>query len=175
MIETTDLQILSNINIIDPAKAVFTKVTGGYLTFNYNEVEYKKVKLSRALPYKAPDKYICITDKEGKEIGIIKNITDFDNEQIELINSELGRLYYSPIISRIVSAKDRMGYMYFDVLTNAGKREFALRDASRNIKYVDPEEKTAVQILDVDGNRYLIENFNLLDQASCKKIEAFLV
>ncbi|MDF2685888.1 MAG: hypothetical protein K0S55_1069 [Clostridia bacterium] len=175
MIETTDLQILSNINMIDPKLAAFTKVTGGYLTFNYNNIEYKKVKLSRALPYKAPDNYICITDKDGKEIGIIKNIVDFDKEQVELINNELGRLYYSPVITRIVSAKDKMGYLFFDVMTTAGKREFALRDASRNIKYVDPENKTAVQILDVDGNRYLIENFDKLDQASCKKIEAFLV
>jgi hypothetical protein len=161
--------------MIDSKNAVFTKVTGGYLNFTYNGTEYKKVKLSRALPYRAPDKYICITDKDGKEIGIIKDIHDFDKEQIELINSELSRLYYSPVITRIVSAKDRMGYLYFDVLTTAGKREFALRDASRNIKYVDPEDKTAVQILDVDGNRYLIEDFNKLDQSSCKKIEAFLV
>ena len=68
-----------------------------------------------------------------------------------------------------------MGYMYFEVETTAGKREFAVRDASRNIKFIDPDTRTAVQIRDVDGNRYIIDDFMKLDASSSKKIEAFLI
>jgi hypothetical protein len=74
-----------------------------------------------------------------------------------------------------MSAKDRMGYMYFEVETTVGKRDFAVRDASRNIKFIDPDRKTSVQIRDVDGNRYIVEDFMALDASSAKKIEAFLI
>ena len=57
----------------------------------------------------------------------------------------------------------------------AGKREFALRDASRNIRYVNPDKTGAVQIRDIDGNRYIIDDFDGFDNQSRKKIEAFLV
>ena len=62
-----------------------------------------------------------------------------------------------------MTVKDRMGYQYFEVQTNAGKREFALRDASRNIRYINPEKRGAVQIRDIDGNRYLIDDFDDFD------------
>ena len=91
------------------------------------------------------------------------------------IRAELTKLYYCPSITKILSVKDRMGYQYYEVITNAGKREFALRDASRNIRYVNPEKRGAVQIRDIDGNRYLIDDFDSFDIQSRKKIEAFLV
>ena len=161
--------------MLDPKQITFTPENGGYLSLKIGDSEYKKVKLNRALPYRMPDEYICVTDKDNKEIGIIRDIKDFSQEQQMLIRAELARLYYSPSIERIVSVKDRMGYMYFEVITNAGKREFAVRDASRNVKFIDPDRKTAVQIRDVDGNRYIIDDFMQLDASSSKKIEAFLI
>jgi len=175
-VQESDLQILANIVILKPETAVFAKPEeNGYLSLKFNDIEYTKIKLSRALPYKNPEMYICCFDKDGKEIGIIKNLADYGEEQQILIKSELSRLYYSPVILKITSAKEKMGYMYFEVQTTAGKRDFALKDASRNIKFIDPEIKRAVQILDVDGNRYLIEDFSKLDSSSAKKIEAYLV
>lgn len=166
---------LAGLVMMDAADAVFAPEKGGYLSLTYKGTEYKKVKLNRALPYRSPDEYICVSDKEDKEIGIIKKLDDFSDEQRIIINSELDKLYYSPTITRIVSAKDRMGYMYFEVETTAGKREFAVRDASKNIKFIDPDSRTSVQIRDVDGNRYIIDDFMKLDASSSKKIEAFLL
>ena len=170
-----NITALAEIVMIDPSKAVFAPEKGGYLSLTYDGTEYKKIKLNRALPYRTPNEYICVSDKDGKEIGIIRNIDALSEEQKKIVINELDKLYYSPTITRIMSAKDRMGYMYFEVETAAGKRDFAVRDASRNIKFIDPDSKTAVQIRDVDGNRYLIEDFMALDAASAKKIEAFLI
>ncbi|MBE6895813.1 MAG: DUF1854 domain-containing protein [Ruminococcaceae bacterium] len=166
---------LAEIVIIDPSSAVFAPEKGGYISLSYKGTEYKKVKLNRALPYRCPNEYICVSDKDGKEIGIIKTIDDFSDEQKAVIEGELDKLYYSPAITRIISAKDRMGYMYFEVETTVGKRDFAVRDASRNIKFIDPDRKASVQIRDVDGNRYIVEDFMALDSSSAKKIEPFLV
>lgn len=170
-----NITALAEITMIEPEKAVFANEKGGYISLTYNGMEYSKIKLNRALPYRTPNEYICVSDKDGKEIGIIRTIDALSEDQKKIVVGELDKLYYSPTVTRIVSAKDRMGYMYFEVETTAGKRDFAVRDASRNIKFIDPDKKTAVQIRDVDGNRYLIEDLLSLDAASSKKIEAFLI
>ena len=166
---------LAAIEMIDVNEAEFSPQQGGYLSLKYKGNEYGKIKLNRALPYRAPDKYICVSDKDGKEIGIIKDIAELSEAQKEIVSAELDKLYYSPSVTRILSAKDRMGFMYFEVETSAGKRDFAVRDASRNIKFIDPDTRTSVQIRDVDGNRYIIDDFMKLDSSSAKKIEAFLI
>ncbi len=166
---------LASLVMLDVSEAVFAPEKGGYLSMTYKGTEYRKIKLNRALPYRSPDEFICVSDKEGKEIGIIRSLDELVGEQKKILTDELDKLYYSPTITRIVSAKDRMGYMYFEVETSAGKRDFAVRDASRNIKFIDPDSRTAVQIRDVDGNRYIIDDFMKLDASSSKKIEAFLI
>ncbi len=171
----SELQTLAEMTMLDAAKCVFTPTAGGYISLKYDEKEYERVKISRALPYKAPDEYICILDKDGNEIGILRDIKHLSETNEANVRAELTRLYYCPSITKILSVKDRMGYQYFEVITNAGKREFALRDASRNIRYVNPDKTGAVQIRDIDGNRYIIDDFDGFDNQSRKKIEAFLV
>lgn len=169
------IQALAEINILEAEHCTFTPTEGGYISLKYKDNTYDRVKICRALPYKAPDEYICIIDRNGHEIGILRNIKDLSKENEQNVRSELAKIYYCPTVTKIVSVKDRMGYQYFEVLTNAGKREFALRDASRNIRYISSEKKGAVQIRDIDGNRYIIENFENFDKQSRKKIEAYLI
>lgn len=170
-----ELLTLADLKMLDPEKTVFTKENGGYVSVKTENGDFSKIKMNRALPFRMPDEYICITDRDNKEIGIIRDLNAFSGEQQQIIRDELSRLYYSPEIIRIVSAKDRMGFMYFEAVTNAGKREFAVRDVSKNIRFIDPDMRTAVQIRDVDGNRYIIPDFMKFDTSSSKKIEAFLV
>ena len=171
----SELQTLAEMTMLDANKCIFSPTEGGYISLKYEDKTYDRVKISRALPYKAPDEYICVIDKDGNEIGILKDIKDLSKENEENVRVELTKIYYCPSITKILSVKDRMGYQYFEVITNAGKREFALRDASRNIRYTNPDKRGAVQIRDIDGNRYLIDCFEEFDLQSRKKIEAFLV
>ena len=173
--EQNSIVNLSQINILPPETTEFSPSDGGYLNMVANGKEYKKVKLCRALPHKNPDEYISVSDRETGEIGMIRRVSEFPEEQRNLINTELDKLYYRPSVSRILSSRDKMGFLYMEVETTSGIKEFALRDPTRNIRYVDPAQSTAVQITDVDGNRYLIEDFNRLDPKSAKKIEAYLV
>lgn len=167
---------LGGLTMIDVSKASFSEENGGYISFTYDGTEYKKVKLKRALPYKMPEEYISVSDKDGKEIGIIRSLSDFDEKQQQIVKNELQKLYYSPVVTKIISANDRMGYMYFNVITKVGKREFAVRDASKNISYINSDSAhPSVQIRDVDGNRYIIEDYSTFDPASAKKIDAFLM
>lgn len=170
-----NIENLSQINVLSPETTVFSPSDGGYLNVTVNGTEYKKITLCRALPHRAPDEYVSVADREKGEIGIIRRVSDFPEEQRELICSELSKLYYRPEIKKILSAKNKMGFLYMTVETSAGTKEFALRDPSRNIRYIDASHNSSVQITDVDGNRYLVEAFEKLDPKSAKKIEVYLV
>ena len=93
-----------------PEKCVFSLNPNGFLAAEIDGKVYKRVILTRSLPLSLPDEYICISDIEKNEVGIIKTIADFSKEQQELINSELSQRYYCPIISKIESIKEKIGY-----------------------------------------------------------------
>ena len=168
---SNELTSVAEITIIEPAKARFYVLDEDFLGLEYDGVDKKRVNLHRALPIHNPDEYICVLDAESKEIGIIRTLANFAPEQADLINLELSRRYYSPVISKILAAKEKMGYVYFELVTAAGRRSIAVKDISRSIRRLDEKR---ILILDVDGNRYLIEDSLALDRTSLKCIESYL-
>jgi hypothetical protein len=168
---TNELSHVADITFIEPEKARFYVLDRDFLGLVYDGADKKRVNLHRALPVHSPDEYICVLDAEAKEIGIIRTLAGFSPEQAELIGVELRRRYYNPVVHKIISAKEKMGYVYFELLTTAGRKSIAVKDISKSIRRLDEKR---ILILDVDGNRYLIEDGLALDRASMKCIESYL-
>jgi hypothetical protein len=135
------------------------------------EKEYDRVFLHRAFPFEDKFEYISVDDKDGKEIALIKNINDLDENQRKYITDELERKYYSPTILKILTMKERYGFSYWKVLTDTGERSFTIQDTYRSIHKINTEH---VFITDVDGNRYDIPDLESLDHKSYKKIELYI-
>ena len=164
-----------DVGILNPDLTEFYKTSGGFTGLRLNGVDYPRVSLRRALPIKNPDEYISVADKENKEIGMIRKISDFNESQQKIINSELSRRYYSPKILEIKSVKDKLGYVYFELLIdNSGTgiiKICAVKDVSKNIRMLDDKR---LAIFDTEGNRYLVESLSSLDRKSLKKLEPYL-
>ncbi|MEG2118299.1 MAG: DUF1854 domain-containing protein, partial [Clostridia bacterium] len=92
-----------------------------------------RVFFHRAFPFDRVNEFISVLDKDGKEFGVIRNISDFDGEQREIIENELKRKYFMPEITEIYSLKEHFGYSYWEVNTDYGKMTFAIHDTFRNI------------------------------------------
>lgn len=133
--------------------------------------DYGRVILHRSFPFDAPDKMISVQQEDGFEIGIIKNINDFDEKTAEILNKSLDAKYFVPTISKIVSAKDSYGFVYFKAQTDCGDCEFIVRDPFRSILH---SGKNSILIIDIDANRYRIADTNALDHKSYKKIELYI-
>jgi len=133
--------------------------------------DFGRVYFPRCFPFETPDEYISVLDKDGREYGLILNLKDIDKEQQEIILAELNRKYFCPIISKIKSMKDKLGYSYWVVDTDCGEMTFSTHDTYRNLARVGGG---TLIITDVDGNRYRIEDVAKLDRKSFKKIELFL-
>jgi len=166
-----ELCSVAGITFIDPEKARFYVLDNDFLGLEYDGEDKKRISLHRALPINNPGEYICVLDTESKEIGILRNLDGLSDIQAGLVKRELALRYYSPRIDKITSSKEKMGYVYFDLVTNAGKKSIAVKDVTKSIRRLDDGR---ILILDVDGNRYVVEDALKLERSSMKWIESYI-
>ena len=133
--------------------------------------DFGRVQFHRAFPFDAPEEFISVLDMDGKEYGIIRSLAEFGEGARALIQGELDRKYLSPIITKIVSLKDKLGFSYWEVETDCGKKSFTMQDTFRNLFH---NSENGIVLTDVDGNRYMIPDVLELDPKSYRKIELYL-
>ena len=161
---------------IDKTNASFS-MKNGFLSMtkkeeNGEEKVYDRVFLHRAFPFELLWEYISVLDPDQIEIGIIFNLDEFEGEAKELLVNELERKYYEPRIKTITSLKERYGFSYWGVVCEDGREvKFTMQDTFRNIIRVGDDRAI---LLDVDGNRFVIESIMGLDRKSHKKIELYM-
>lgn len=165
-----------------PENAKFRPSDGGLISMTLihedgHTEEFERVVAVRSFPISDPDAFIAIrlpdtrNRERGEEIGMIDQITDFDEETQKLLNAELSLRYFAPEIKRIYSIKEKLGYIYCDSDTTAGRFSFVFRNPSSNIRTL---EDRRVLISDIDGNCFMIRDPEHLDRASFKRIEIYL-
>ena len=138
---------------------------------------FERVVVLRSFPVTNPDEFLSVREPDskkqgrGKEIGMIRRISDFGEETVALLSEELDRRYFTPFIQKIHSVKDKFGYLYFDAATSAGSVTFVLNNPFSNIRTL---EDGRIFINDIDGNVFCIPDPTKLDGASLKKIEIYL-
>ena len=155
---------------VTPDRCEFFASSSGFLGAKIDGTEYRRVILSRAMPLSMPDEYICITDVEKNEIGIIENAKAFDEAQYELIENELAQRYFCPVITEVKSVTEKFGNFYFDVMIGDFKKNFTVKNLTRNIRY----HGKGFDLIDVDGNRYRIEDYEKITSKSRRKLEPYL-
>lgn len=165
---------------ITPENARFYRSGGGLvsLELNYGDgtESFERVTLIRAFPISNPAEYISVrvpssARGDGGEAGMIRDLRTFDAETVALLTEELDRRYFMPEITKIMSVKDKFGYLYFDAVTSAGKIAFTMTNPYSNFRKL---ENGSVLITDIDGNCFRITDPEKLDRGSYKRIEIYL-
>lgn len=167
---------------LTPDNIKFIRSPGGLISIDFinhkGEREFlERVVIFRSFPITNPNEFLSVREPDskkmgrGKEIGMIRRLSDFDAETVALINEELNRRYFSPTILKIRSIKEKFGYTYWDAQTTSGNVTFILDNPFSNIRML---EDGRIFISDMDGNNFQIENPKKLDAASYKKIEIYL-
>ena len=171
---------------LTPKNAVFKRSEGGLISLDLktegesgetkNEF-FERIVIFRCFPITNPDEFLSVREPDskkmgrGKEIGMIRYMKDFPNEQQRLFIEELDRRYFSPEITKINSVKDKFGYMYWEAETDAGNMTFILNNPFSNIRSL---EDGRIFINDMDGNSFQIKDPYKLDANSFKKIEIYV-
>ena len=164
-----------DIGLLDLRKAEFYVTPGGFTGLRYAGMDYSRITLRRALPIGNPFEYISVADKDNKEIGIIRSLSELRDKQYDIVIAELNNRYFCPTVYEIKSVKDKLGYVYLELIIgtddNKYKKTCAVKDVNRNIKMLGDDR---LVIFDVDGNRYIIQSLTSLDKRSLKRLEPYL-
>jgi len=166
-----------DIGLIDLSKAEFYIAESGFTGFKYDGEDYKHITLKRALPVGMPMEYISVASSENKEIGILKSVDELSEDQYPIVMDELNSRYYCPEVLEIKSAKDKLGYIYMELVISVSGSEkthiknCAVKDVNKNIRMLSDD---SLIMYDVDGNRYMIKKLSALNKNSLKKLEPYI-
>lgn len=172
-LEEEKIEELLIIKSITPDNSTFTETLGGFANLKFLDKEFSHVIIIRLFPFSAKNKYLSVraNDDKREEIGIIENLSLFDEKTVELIERQLERRYFIPKIIKIISIKEEFGHAYWTVMTDRGKCKFTSWAGSAGSVI---QNNDRVIIRDSNANRYEIPDINKLTQKELKKLDLYL-
>ena len=123
----------------------------------------------RAFPVTDPEHWLSICDAEGHEILCIENLAALPSDLREILDAELARREFIPIITRILSATPEEPSQW-SVETDRGPTTFQI-NSEDNVRRIEPHQAS---VLDSHGIRYLIPDYRRLDSSSRHNLDHFL-
>ena len=128
-----------------------------------NGENFEKLEPRRLFPISRIDQYITLLDEDGKEVAIIRNFKNLDEESAKIVQQSIDDYYLVPNILRIYSVIEKSGTLVWETETNRGFKRLEIRDRNHDVKvYKDGR----LRIRDADDNRYIIEDYQKLDKHS---------
>lgn len=165
------------IEYITPSEIFFSENESGLITAKVGNDDAKRVAVLRMFPFDYTEEYLCIryenyirSDKES-EIGIIRSLSEFSEEQIAIVRRELEKRYFVPEIIKVNEVKDEFGHTRWKTETTAGEREFTVTDMSNNVINLG---NNRVMLVDVYGNRYCFSDITKTDDKTMKILEIWI-
>jgi len=124
---------------------------------------YGGVYAAYAFPVAHPDRYIsllyAVEEDKDAEIGIIRDLKDFPEDQGRLVREALRRRYFIHTITRIHQIGWKYGMVALDVQTDKGRVDFMMRwQHHRAVNY----GHRGKVLIDLNENRYLIPDLDAL-------------
>ena len=125
-----------------------------------NDRSWTKIAVARTFPLSDPDHYLGFLDGAGKDIGMLQDPALLDPASRQIIDEELDKRYFVPVIERVHSVKEEFGTVYWKVETDRGEKEIVVRNLRDNIQELSA---TRVIITDIDGNRFEFADLTKMD------------
>jgi hypothetical protein len=133
---------------------------------------YPTVKPVWAAPLSRPGRYLALLDAKGNEIAMIEEPKRMLSPgSWEAVQAELRRRYLTSNVTAITGARVEYGATYWHAETDRGARDFVTQSLQENAQWLAPEH---LLLIDVDGNRFEIQDVNALDARSRAFISAIL-
>jgi hypothetical protein len=81
--------------------------------------------------------------------------------------------YFVPSILRILTIREEFGFLYWDVETDRGPKEFVMRDSIiGSVRQVSPIRWL---VIDINQTRYEVRDINDLDEKSQELLRRYLL
>ena len=127
-----------------------------------DETIYGGIYTAYAFPVGNTNGYISLLqvgEAKDVEIGIIRDLSVFPEDQVALVREALRRRYFVHTITKLRSIVMKYNLLFLEVETDKGDAEFFMRwSQDRAVDY----GKLGKVLIDVDDNRYLIPDVEAL-------------
>tara|TARA_B100000902_G_C27307649_1_gene916454 strand:+ start:1843 stop:2349 length:507 start_codon:yes stop_codon:yes gene_type:complete len=147
--------------LLDSKQLRFSRSTRGNLIMHLDNETYSGIKIRRAFPLEVGTDYIGFFDTDGNEIGLLTTLSSLDQNSVEELEKELGKIYFQPQITAFNRLDEEFGVLRGEIETTRGTRLLEIRGYRTNVRILSNNRAIVV---DVDGNRYLIEDWPSLPQ-----------
>lgn len=124
----------------------------------------------RAFPISAPDDGVSIVSKEGHELAWVSRLSDLPSPIKALIEAELTRREFMPVIHRINQVSSFATPSVWDVETDKGSTQLTLKAEDQIWRL----KNNKLLITDKNGVNFMIEALDKLDRHSRKLLDRFL-
>ncbi len=165
------------IEYIAPAQITFYNNESGLIMANFQGNDMGRVAVLRMFPFDYDEKYLSVRcerysreDKES-EIGIIKDLSEFDALQSQIVRDELLKRYFIPDILKVYEVKEEFGNTMWKTKTSAGEREFTVTDMNANVLNLGNNK---IMLTDIYANRYYIPDITKMDDKTIKILEIWI-
>ena len=130
--------------------------------------EYEDVRPAKAFPISGKGDYVSFLNDEDKEVALLANPRDLDDDSRSTVEGALAANYFAPKIIQIHSIEETWGITHWQVLTDCGHATFEVNDRERIRKL----PKGRLIIVDADENRYEVDDVSKLDPRSQMLIQS---
>jgi len=151
------------LRVLDPKRTRVFRIAGVPRVTLENDRSWAKVTVSRSFPLSDPHHYLGFLDGAGKDIGLLIDPGHLDAESRAIVDEELEKRYFVPVVERVLSVKDEFGTVYWKVETDRGEKEIVARNLRDNIMELSSGR---IIITDIDNNRFEFPDINKLDGRS---------
>ena len=124
----------------------------------------------RAFPLSDGERWISLFNAEGVEVRGIDEPAALPPRERNILEEELRRREFMPVIQRIVSVSSNTDPSQWEVETNRGATEFLLKSED-DVRRVGPR---GAILLDAAGMRDIVPDTRQLDAASRRVLERYL-
>jgi len=128
-------------------------------------------KIVWARPVSGRGREVSVLGRDNREIAYLQDLSELDDQSLEVAQAELARRYLVPRITKVTRADANYGNRYWRVETDRGTRTFLMKDPAANMIRLTADR---LILRDALGNRYEIESLASLDEASRAFIERVL-
>jgi hypothetical protein len=124
----------------------------------------------RAFPFSDPNRGVAICDGHGHEILWVDNLEEIPPATRSILEAELARREFSPVIQKILSIASETTPCEWHVQTDRGSTRFIL-NTEEDVRRLS---STRVIVTDSRGIRYQVPDTRSLDSGSRRLLERYL-
>ncbi len=158
---TNDTGYIYSDALLDPTKMRFSRSARGNLILHLDGEEYQDLNIRRAFPLEQSERYIGFFLADGSELGLLDDPQQLEAQSRNELMTELDKIYFRPRILAFNSLDEEYGVLRGEIETTSGTRPLEIRGFRKNVRMLSGQRAI---VEDVDGNRYLLEDWPSLPQ-----------